>query len=174
MSASPSSTRTRQPVGRPQGRPHPRRHRRRRQEGRAGRADRHRGRLAQQRRGGLGDGIDVAVYNGTTTRGLASRAATALTEHGFTVTRTANAVDRDRADTVIEYGAGLRARAQTVARLFPGAALNSVPGAGVNVVVGESYKGGSTASPQPTAIPKDVTEDARSADDNPCSNLTYG
>jgi LCP family protein required for cell wall assembly len=127
-----------------------------------------------------GDGIDVAVYNGTTTRGLASRAATALTEHGFTVTRTANAVDRDRADTVIEYGAGLRARAQTVARLFPGAALNSVPGAGVDVVLGRTYAAkGSASAPSshastPTALPTSVARDARSADDDVCSNLSYG
>ncbi|MFD8214968.1 LCP family protein [Streptomyces sp. NPDC059697] len=127
-----------------------------------------------------GDGIDVAVYNGTTTRGLASRAATALTEHGFTVTRTANAVDRDRAGTVIEYGAGLRTRAQTVARLFPGAELKSVPGAGVDVVLGRAYvTTGSTSAPAspsstPTALPTSVARDARSADDDVCSNLSYG
>jgi LCP family protein required for cell wall assembly len=125
-----------------------------------------------------GDGVDVAVYNGTTTRGLASRAATALTEHGFTVTGTANAVDRDRADTVIEYGAGLRTRAETVARLFPGAELNSVPGAGVDVVLGRSYaaQGSTSASPAstPTALPTSVARDARSADDDVCSNLSYG
>jgi LCP family protein required for cell wall assembly len=127
-----------------------------------------------------GDGIDVAVYNGTTTRGLASRAATALTERGFTVTRTANAVDRDRAGTVIEYGAGLRTRAQTVARLFPGAELKSVPGAGVDVVLGRAYvTTGSTSAPAsptstPTALPTSVARDARSADDDVCSNLSYG
>ncbi|MFE2964910.1 LCP family protein [Streptomyces sp. NPDC059340] len=127
-----------------------------------------------------GDGIDVAVYNGTTTRGLASRAATALTEHGFTVTRTANAVDRDRAGTVIEYGAGLRPRAQTVARLFPGAELKSVPDAGVDVVLGRAYvTTGSTSAPSsptstPTALPTSVARDARSADDDMCSNLSYG
>lgn len=79
---------------------------------------------------------------------------------------------------MIEYGAGLRARAETVARLFPGAELNSVPGAGVDVVLGRSYaaKGGTSASPAstPTALPTSVARDARSADDDVCSNLSYG
>ncbi len=164
-------------VGRAQGRPHPRRHRRRWHKG--GQTRPRPASPASPRRSS-GDGVDVAVYNGTATRGLASRAATALTaEHGFTVTGTANAVDRDRADTVIEYGAGLRTRpARTVARLLPGAELNSVPGAGVDVVLGRSYaaQGRASASPAstPTALPTSVARDARSADDDVCSNLSSG
>ncbi|ELP67477.1 LCP family protein [Streptomyces turgidiscabies] len=121
-----------------------------------------------------GKGITVTVYNGTTVTGLAAKAAAELTSDGFTVTGTATARSQDHATTVIEYGPGHKSEAQTAARVFPGAAMQPVPGAGVNVVVGKSYKGGSTAAPKPTAIPKDVTEGARSADDNPCSNLTYG
>lgn len=121
-----------------------------------------------------GKGIAVAVYNGTTVTGLAAKAAAELTADGFTVTGTATANSQDHATTVIEYGPGHKSEAQTVARVFPGAAIQPVTADGINVVVGESYTGGSTASPQPTAVPKEIAEGARSADDNPCSNLTYG
>ncbi|GAA3872612.1 hypothetical protein GCM10023084_26990 [Streptomyces lacrimifluminis] len=121
-----------------------------------------------------GKGITVTVYNGTTVTGLAAKAAAELTSDGFAVTGTATASSQDHATTVIEYGPGHKSDAQTVARVFPGAAIQPVTAAGVNVVVGESYKGRSAASPQPTAVPKEIAEGARSADDNPCSNLTYG
>ncbi|MFJ1836372.1 LCP family protein [Streptomyces sp. NPDC088175] len=120
-----------------------------------------------------GDGIDVAVYNGTTTKGLAARAATTLTDHGFTVTGTANASTQDHADTVIEYGPGQKSRAESVAGLFPGARLKSGTGTGISVILGRSYPAeGSSA--KATEVPKTVADDARSADDDLCSNLSYG
>ncbi|MFI0817140.1 LCP family protein [Streptomyces sp. NPDC021098] len=120
-----------------------------------------------------GDGIDVAVYNGTTTGGLASTAAATLTDHGFTVTGTANASSQEHATTVVQYGVGKQSQAETVAELFPGARLESIGGSGINVVVGASYadKGPSATS---TAVPGSVADDARSADDDPCSDLSYG
>ncbi|MCD7437206.1 LCP family protein [Streptomyces lincolnensis] len=123
-----------------------------------------------------GEGIDVAVYNGTTVPGLAARGAAALTADGFTVTGTATASTQDHATTVVEYGPGLRSQAETVAQAFPGAGLEPVTGSGVNVVLGQSYAAspGASASPAPTAVPSEVASGARSADDNPCSNLTYG
>ncbi|MFB8179571.1 LCP family protein [Streptomyces sp. NPDC055966] len=122
-----------------------------------------------------GAGIDVAVYNGTTLSSLTSRAVSALTEHGFTVTGTARASSQDDATTVIEYGAALKPQAETVARLFPGAQLHFIGGSGINVVLGASYAtGGSSAAATPTTVPGSVTDDARSADDDPCSDLTYG
>ncbi|EST36665.1 hypothetical protein M878_00795 [Streptomyces roseochromogenus subsp. oscitans DS 12.976] len=120
-----------------------------------------------------GDGIDVAVYNGTTTSGLAAVAASTLTEHGFTVTGTANATNGQRATTVIQYGPGLQAQAETVAMLFPGATLEPIGGPVVNVVVGASYEAGA-ASTAPDAVPSSVADDARSADDDLCSKLSYG
>ncbi|GAA2265267.1 hypothetical protein GCM10010145_43080 [Streptomyces ruber] len=122
-----------------------------------------------------GDGIEVAVYNGTTRPGLASRAASSLTGHGFTVTGTANASSQDHATTVIEYGAGRESEARTVARLFPGAGLRSVGGTGLGVVLGESYAADDdSASPAPTALPTSVADGARSADDDLCADLSYG
>ncbi|MER7790312.1 LCP family protein [Streptomyces sp. NPDC097640] len=120
-----------------------------------------------------GDGIDVAVYNGTTTGGLAGRAAKALTDHGFTVTGTSNAPSQDHATTLIEYGPDQKARARTVAKLFPEARLQSTTSAGVSVILGRSYAT-DEPSAEPSAVPTEVADDARSADDDVCSNLSYG
>ncbi|MFF5840929.1 LCP family protein [Streptomyces massasporeus] len=123
-----------------------------------------------------GEGIDVAVYNGTAVPGLAARAAATLTGAGFTVTGTATATDQEHPMTLVEYGPGLEDRARTVARAFPGAELRSVTGGGISVVLGQAYADGpaASASPAPTAVPSEVADGARSADDDPCSNLTYG
>ncbi|MEU8976380.1 LCP family protein [Streptomyces monashensis] len=122
-----------------------------------------------------GAGIDVAVYNGTTMSDLTAKAASALTEHGFTVTDTATASSLDDTTTVIEYGAGLEPQAEKMAQLFPGAQLEFIGGSGLNVVLGSSYATGGSSTPStPTAVPSSVRGDARSADDDPCSDLTYG
>jgi LCP family protein required for cell wall assembly len=119
-----------------------------------------------------GAGIGVFVYNGTTVTGLAARAAATLTSDGFTVTGTATAATQDHTGTSVDYGPGELSRARTVAEAFPGAELESVTGAGISVVLGRSYAAAPTATP--TAVPTEVADGARSADDDPCSNLTYG
>lgn len=125
-----------------------------------------------------GAGISVAVYNGTTVTGLAGRAADTLRGDGFTVTGTASARSRDHTTTVIEYGSGRHDQAQTLAKLFPGATVKQISGAALNVVLGHDYAAGSTpsdkASAAPAPLPSRVTEQARSADDDLCSNVSYG
>ncbi|MGX4688605.1 LCP family protein [Streptomyces sp. JNUCC 63] len=122
-----------------------------------------------------GKGIDVAVYNGTTTPGLALRGTATLTGHGFTITGTGNAGSQNHATTLIQYGPGRQAQAETVARLFPGAELQPLTGAGINVILGEDFTSAANeASPTPTSVPTSVAADARSADDDPCSDLSYG
>ncbi|MCQ9185008.1 LCP family protein [Streptomyces sp. IBSBF 2953] len=127
-----------------------------------------------------GAGITVSVYNGTTTGGLASTAAAMLTAHGFTVAGTANAGSQDHATTVVQYGPGMKSQAETVARLFPGARLQSLGAARVNVVVGASYTGdrdpSAPAAPgaAPTAVPTSVAAGSRAADADLCSDLSYG
>ncbi|TJZ93217.1 LytR family transcriptional regulator [Actinacidiphila oryziradicis] len=124
-----------------------------------------------------GAGVAVAVYNGTTTNGLATRATELLHNHQFTVTGTATARSQDHATTVIEYGAGLKSRAQTLARLFPGAELQPIPGAQINLVTGQDYANTPTtpATPAaPTSLPTTITAQARSANHNLCSDLSYG
>ncbi|WP_406459449.1 LCP family protein [Streptomyces sp. NBC_00876] len=128
-----------------------------------------------------GKGIDVAVYNGTTVNGLAARAAGMLRTHGFTVTGTATANSQDQEATVIVYGPGLRAEAGTTARLFAGARIKESAGAGIQVIVGRDYADAPTAGPasaptaaNPDAVPSAVADGARSAADDPCSDLSYG
>ncbi|MFF2324924.1 MULTISPECIES: LCP family protein [unclassified Streptomyces] len=124
-----------------------------------------------------GAGISVAVYNGTTVTGLAARATELLRARGFTVTTTATASSQDQASTVIEYGPGLRDKAETTARLFAGARAVASDTAGVRVILGSSYAQNPSMAPDtpaPSAVPSTVADGARSADDDPCADLSYG
>ncbi|NIY63289.1 cell envelope-related transcriptional attenuator [Streptomyces malaysiensis] len=122
-----------------------------------------------------GAGISVTVYNGTTTPGLAARAADTLSSHGFTVTGTTNAETQDHATTVVGYGPGERDRARTVAQLFPGAGLRPTTTPGISLTLGQTYlTEPSPGAPAPSTSPSKLDKDARSADDDPCSNLSYG
>ncbi|MEV4612199.1 LCP family protein [Kitasatospora sp. NPDC049258] len=127
-----------------------------------------------------GAGIKVGVFNGTTTAGLTTKASAALKASKFTVTATANAAQQNHATTVVQYGPGEKANAQTVASLFPGATLEAGTKAGISLVLGQDYAaanggaaagGGSTA---PGPLPSSVAQEARSADDDPCSNVSFG
>lgn len=127
-----------------------------------------------------GTGIDVAVYNGTTVTGLAARAAGLLRTHDFTVTGTATAQDQDRSRTVVAYGPGLRDEARTTARLFPGARITQSDDAGIQLIVGQDYADSPSPAPEAataapaSGVPADVADTARSADDDPCEDLSYG
>lgn len=123
-----------------------------------------------------GTGIDVSVYNGTLTTGLAGKAAELLKGDNFTVTGTTNAKSRDHAVTRVEYGAGSETQARTVAKLFPGAQLVPLDTTGINVVLGQDFAkaapGTPTATPKP--LPTDLGKQARTAAEDPCSKLSYG
>lgn len=124
-----------------------------------------------------GTDSDVAVYNGTTVTGLAARAAGLLRAHGFTVTSTATASSQDRGGTLVTYGPGLRGKAETTARLFAGARITQSADPGIQVIVGSDYAANPSATPaapKPDPVPSTVADEARSADDDPCSDLSYG
>ncbi|MET4642073.1 LCP family protein required for cell wall assembly [Streptomyces atratus] len=122
-----------------------------------------------------GAGITVAVYNGTTTRGLAARATDFLRAQQFTVSGTATASTQNHTTTVIEYGTGLKTQAQTVAALFPHAQLHPIPGNQINLITGQDYANTTTTSPAPAAsLPSTVTAQARPANRSICSDLSYG
>ncbi|GAA2230982.1 hypothetical protein GCM10010430_08950 [Kitasatospora cystarginea] len=125
-----------------------------------------------------GTGIAVAVYNGTTAPGLSTKAASLLEGADFTVTGKANAADRDHATTTVEYGSGEKDGAQTVARLFPGSRLEAVGRPGISLVLGQDFAssdgGDKSAAVPPGPLPTSVSDAARSADDDPCSKLSYG
>ncbi|MFJ8310771.1 MULTISPECIES: LCP family protein [unclassified Streptomyces] len=123
-----------------------------------------------------GKGIAVAVYNGTIAKGLAGKVADSLKAAGFTVTGATTAATQDYTHSVIEYGANDEAKANTLATHFPGALLRKSKTPGLSVIVGTQYEqsGGSAAPSAPAAVPSSVADKARSADDNICSNLSYG
>lgn len=124
-----------------------------------------------------GTGISVAVYNGTTVRGLAAQASERLRSRGFTVTTTATASSQNYASTVIEYGPGLRDQAETTARFFAGARTTASDTTGIQVILGTSYARNPSAepgTPAPSTVPSTVADGARSADDDPCADLSYG
>ncbi|WP_328885112.1 LCP family protein [Streptomyces sp. NBC_00316] len=123
-----------------------------------------------------GRGISLAVYNGTTVTGLAARAAELLRAHGFTVTGTATAGNQDHTSTVIEYGPGRRAEAETVARLFTGARLVASDTQGIRMILGSSYAQNPmpAVSATPGTAPSTAGDGVRSADDDLCADLSYG
>ncbi len=127
-----------------------------------------------------GTGVKVAVYNGTTTGGLGTKAAATLKAANYTVTSTGNAPSQNHATTLVQYGsAGQKAHAEAVAALFPGSTVEAGGGAGVTLILGKDYAAGApaagtAATTDPGPVASKVAEDARSADDDACSNLTYG
>ncbi|MFF3055029.1 LCP family protein [Streptomyces sp. NPDC057909] len=123
-----------------------------------------------------GTGISLAVYNGTTVNGLAARAAELLRAHGFTVTVTATASAQDHTSTVIEYGPGLRSEAETTARLFTGARTTASDMPGIRVVLGSSYAQNPSpaASTRPGTAASTAGDGVRSADEDLCTDLSYG
>ncbi|MDT0408589.1 MULTISPECIES: LCP family protein [Streptomyces] len=124
-----------------------------------------------------GAGITVAIRNGTTVPGLAAKAAGILGTGGFTVASTGNAADLTAATTTIAYGPGEKKSATTTARWFPGANLTETGTPGITVTVGRTYAddpAAAPATPQSDSPAKPVGSDARSADENPCEDLSYG
>ena len=119
-----------------------------------------------------GTGISVSVFNGTATDGLGSKASDKIKADHFTVTGVSTARSQDHATTRIEYGSAHAAEAQSLAKLFPGAQLVPLNVTGINLVVGQDYAKAAAATPK--ALPKTVTQQARTADANPCSKLSYG
>ncbi|MFI6602349.1 LCP family protein [Nonomuraea sp. NPDC050536] len=117
-----------------------------------------------------GAGIRLAVYNGTTVHGLAARAAAKLKAAGFTVTAVGTAASQQSLKTTIQYGAATADQAKSVARMFPRAHLQQTTTPGITLVLGTDYTPAATPTPAPTTF----TGKARSADDDPCSNLSYG
>ncbi|MFI9270152.1 LCP family protein [Kitasatospora sp. NPDC052896] len=125
-----------------------------------------------------GAGARVSVYNGTTTKGLTVTASAKLKNANFTVVGTANAADQTHDTTVIQYGSGNAQAAQTLAQLFPGATLEKSTGTGLSVVLGKDFaaaNGGAApaASVAPGPLPSSITDGGRTADDDPCANVSY-
>ncbi|MEV6977648.1 LCP family protein [Kitasatospora sp. NPDC093806] len=134
--------------------------------------------------------IKVSVYNGTTAAGMDGKAAEQLKAAKFTAGKMGSAASTKYATTMVEYGTGQKANAEKVAALFPGATVEAGKTPGITVIVGKDFSaanGGAAAGPSasgaaaapstpaaPAPLPTNITNDARSADDDICANTTYG
>jgi LCP family protein required for cell wall assembly len=119
--------------------------------------------------------VDVAVFNGSGTPGLAGKTASALQAAGFVVSSSGNADSSSYTTTEIRFAPGDDALANTLAASIPGAAVKQMDDATkgtVQLVVGKDFNGvgkAVTASPAPSA-PATQGEDARTAADTSCIN----
>ena len=84
--------------------------------------------------------VGVRVLNGTNTAGLAGHASEQLTPKGFEVRGIADSSQKVE-ETVVRYGPGERDAAATVARMFPGAKIQSdrTVKSGVELIVGSDF-----------------------------------
>jgi LCP family protein required for cell wall assembly len=117
--------------------------------------------------------VDVAVYNGSGTSGLAAQAAEGLQEAGFVVSETGNADSMDHEVTEIRYAAGDEARAAALAAAVPGATLTQADDATegtVQLVLGSDFNGVGQAVTAAPPAPTTEGEDPRTAADTTCIN----
>jgi hypothetical protein len=128
--------------------------------------------------------VSLLVSNGSTTAGVANKAATKLGNEGFQIYNTGNySGGNSELTSKVRYGTGHEAEAATVASSLPGASieLSSDLGGIVEVVIGADYAGtvrtptlvgdpisnvpvSSSASSTPVALPSDL-EHVNAADD---------
>jgi LCP family protein required for cell wall assembly len=115
--------------------------------------------------------VQVAVYNGSGTPGLAAKTQTSLESAGFVVTSSGNADSNDYSKTEIRYAAGDEGLAATLAATVPGATLKQVDDAThgtVQLIIGSDFNGvGQAVTPSAATT---TGEDARTAADTSCIN----
>jgi LCP family protein required for cell wall assembly len=130
--------------------------------------------------------VQVAVYNGSGRRGLATETKTDLKAAGFVVAGAGNADRTDYAQTVVRYAPGSVAAANTVAAAVPGATVEEDDGISgpVQLVIGRNFTGvtggantGSSATSSTPAAPRTSTPGtsspnapARTGSDTGCIN----
>jgi LCP family protein required for cell wall assembly len=120
--------------------------------------------------------VQVEVFNGSGTPGLAAQTQAGLEGAGFVVTGTGNADSSDYTRTEIRYAAGDEARATTLAKAIPGAkkkqSADATSGT-VQLVLGSDFNGiGKAVTQQPaaTTASSSAGADARTAADTSCIN----
>ncbi|MBH1937071.1 LCP family protein [Streptomyces sp. AV19] len=119
----------------------------------------------------------VAVTDASGVPGLAGRVSARMKERGWTVTGTRAADGRTEGITVIEFGPGQAKHARALAGLFPGAFVRGTAAEGVSVTLGRdaaSVPAPRAPRPEPLSAGTADTDGTRAADDDPCSDLSYG
>ncbi|WP_316521055.1 LCP family protein [Kitasatospora brasiliensis] len=138
----------------------------------------------------------ITVVNGVGTPGLANSGAETLKARGFQdITLGHNTPGHQT--TVVSYDPALKAAADQVVALFPGAKAVEEPGSGgITVILGADFRTAGTQinsvaapspapadptaaatpapAPTPNGIPTGIAENTRNADTDPCANLTFG
>ncbi|MEU9045856.1 MULTISPECIES: LCP family protein [unclassified Kitasatospora] len=133
----------------------------------------------------------ITVVNGVGTPGLAGSGGETLKGRGFrNVTLGSNSPGHQV--TRIAYDPALKATADQVVALFPGAQAVEEPGSeSITVTLGADYRPAGTridsaSSPIPTpgaaptggvptgGVPTGIAENTRNADTDPCANLSFG
>jgi LCP family protein required for cell wall assembly len=92
--------------------------------------------------------VRVLVLNGTSAAGLASRAATDLSQVGFVVSGKNNTSTATAGENVIRYGAGRAESAKTLQAAVPGATLqpDASLGSSLELVLGTDWPGARTVT----------------------------
>ncbi|MFF7632043.1 LCP family protein [Kitasatospora sp. NPDC008050] len=125
--------------------------------------------------------VPITVQNGTHTPGLTLKAVRDLQAKGYQqVTEEDGGIDH--AVTGIGYGPGHQADAERLARLFPGADVRAdSESTTVTITLGTDYATavttpGPSGTPgaSPGAVPGGIAQNARPADTDACSGLSYG
>ncbi|MFE4977480.1 LCP family protein [Kitasatospora sp. NPDC056651] len=137
----------------------------------------------------------ITVVNGVGTPGLAGSGSETLKARGFQdITLGHNAPGHQ--NTLVSYDPALKAAADQVVALFPGAKAVEEPGTGaITVTLGADFRSAGTqinsvsapspapgaptgpvagAIPAPNGIPTGIAENTRNADTDPCADLTFG
>jgi LCP family protein required for cell wall assembly len=114
--------------------------------------------------------IAVHVLNGTSTSGLARRAAGDLTTVGFHIAGTPSTASAQVSATVVRYGPNRADSARTVAAAVPGATLQADSSIGntIQLLVGPNYQGARKVTVS-SARPASPGGQPRTAADNPCA-----
>ena len=120
--------------------------------------------------------VQITVRNGSGATGSAGRAATALKAAGYRHVAVGSDV-KGRDGTTVGYSPGHRAAAEQLAAFYPGAVARPDASAdGLVLTLGQEHASGDTTGPQsmPSSIPTGITDNARPADSDLCSDLSYG
>ncbi|MET8703452.1 LCP family protein [Kitasatospora sp. NPDC004723] len=131
----------------------------------------------------------VTVVNGVGTDGLAGHGSAAIRAQGYQNVALGQTTG-GRLRTEIAYDPPFKAVAEQLAALFPGSRMTEEPGSeGITVTLGRDYHPAATGTPTPgvpsgvpaaatgplpTTVPSAIAENSRSADTDPCANLTFG
>lgn len=121
--------------------------------------------------------VQVAVYNGTGTNGLAGATASKLQQIGFDTRGAYTATSPDHTATTITYGPGQLDAARELATRVAARLVAATSGKTLTLTLGSDFVGvgtGATGSASIGSIPASIAQNTRPADTNVCSDISYG